>query len=243
MKVNWSMELKKKKKKKKKKKILKIWPPPRVSSGKKFYKALAKSSKIRKRSKEISKQLGSTPSKKRRNDRDRFNGPRSNQHFRSEAPSRGARGGGRINFKPRRPTKSHRDKSMSFVRVSKCTCTTNQVKPSGSGRTSQLSKSDIKSRSGSQYCKKLAACPTKHKLSHREKTTILPEELAINNPRQFYSANCSGHGDRFPGNTNTDGLSFTESKQKECLTDRPGGTENDPKREQSRKLQHAQISF
>ena len=114
---------------------------------------------------------------------------------------------------------------MSFVRVSKCTRTTNQVKPSGSGRTRQPSKSDIKVQI---WFTKLTACPTKHKLPHRGKTTIFPEELAINNPRQFYSANCSGHGDPFPGNTNTDGLSFTESKQKECLTDRPGGTGNDP---------------
>lgn len=101
---------------KKAKKLLKSNSEDLASSqkvfGKKFYKALSKASKIKKKSKEISRHLGSSKfdKKKQRYDSGRFTGAQSsNRPFRSEAPSRGSRGGGRITFKTRRPpTKSQK---------------------------------------------------------------------------------------------------------------------------------------
>ena len=195
--------------------------------GKKFYKALAKSSKVRKRSKEISQQLGSTPKKRKRSDRDRFNGHKQgNQPFRSEAPSRGGRGGGRINFK-RGSQKSQRGKCMSFTRITE-SCTTNQVKPSGSGnRTTIPSKSDVRTRAYSRCSKKSATHPVKRKISHRRKTAAFSEQLAVDNTRYLHPANCSGNGDPISGTSNTDKFSPPETRQKECPINRPGSTGND----------------
>ena len=149
--------------------------------GKKFYKAISKTSKIKKKSKEISKQLGSGfDKKKRRHDSSHSRDTHSSHPFRSEAPLRGSRGGGRISFRARRPTtKSPRGKSMSFTKQ-KSVATKHHVEPGqsiGNGKRGHTGspRNGIKSRSYSRCSKKSAGHSIKNKLSRRTKTPIFSE--------------------------------------------------------------------
>ena len=132
--------------------------------GKRFYKALSKASKIRKKSREISRQLGSSERKRNKQGQSKTKRPQGySRPFQSGAPSRSARGGARFSFKPRgSASKSNRGKptfSFSKPRSNKKSIITCQPGYSGKQGCIGVSKNGAKHIFASRSSKKLHLVP------------------------------------------------------------------------------------
>ncbi|MCG7869238.1 MAG: hypothetical protein JAY74_23060 [Candidatus Thiodiazotropha taylori] len=169
--------------------------------GKRFYKALSKASKIRKKSKEISRQLGSTAERKRskygHNKTQARRSQSSKRPFQSGAPSRGARGGGRISFsRPRgNASRSNRGKPVfgfNQPQTNKHPIIPYQSKYGGKLGCIDASKNRAKPKSASRRSKRTALGPSRNGLSCRRKASALSGQLAVVNTRQLHSPDSAG---------------------------------------------------
>ena len=202
--------------------------------GKRFYKALAKASKIRKKSREISKQLGSKGEKRRSKNRNKPPNKRSHPNdrpFQSAAPSRRGRGGGRISFSRTRGNASRSNRGKPVFSFCQPRSFRNKISPykskyNGKGRCTGASKNGVRPKSGTRRCKRSAFGTPKNGLSDRRQTAAFFEQLETADTGQLYPQDSAGARNSIFGHTDTSGISLTQTKSKECHSDRPGGATN-----------------
>ena len=154
--------------------------------GKRFYKSLSKEAKVSKKSKEISRQLGSNSSKGKshryRSDRDRNDRKRFRQPFRSEASRQSAGRGGRVKF-PRgrgRAHQSNRGKRITFTFSKPNNADRQCERKLCAGGDSKFIASRSKGPQSQSYGGKESP--------HRGETEILSAKPAEANTRQFHSS-------------------------------------------------------
>ena len=201
--------------------------------GKRFYKSLAKASKIRKKSKEISRQLGSSGDAKKNRNRNKSLSKRSQtteRPFPSGAPSRGARGGGRISFRARanasRPNRGKPRFSFyqhSSIKKSK----PRQSKFGGKLASTGVSKNGVKSRSVTQCCEGSAVATAQNGLSSGRKTPTFSEQLENANSGRLHPSHSDRAVNPIFGNTDTSIVSLSRTEPKEFQFDRTGSSGND----------------
>ena len=153
---------------------------------KRFYKALSKASKIRKKSREISRQLGSSERKRNKQGQSKTKRPQGySRPFQPGAPSRSARGGACFSFKPRgSASKSNRGKptfSFSKPRSNKKSIIPCQPGYSGKQGCISVSKSGAKHKFASRSSKKTALGTSRDGLSGRRKASAFFGQLEVAN--------------------------------------------------------------
>ena len=175
--------------------------------GKRFYKSLSKEAKVSKKSKEISRQLGSNSSKGKshryRSDRDRNDRKRFRQPFRSEATRQNAGRGGRVKFSRGRGTahQSNRGKRITFT-FSKPNIADRQCerKLCAGGVDSGNRYTFIASRSKGPRSQSYGG----RKSPNRGETEILSAKLAETDTRQFHSSGGSGTANTLHNTSSTE---------------------------------------